>query len=143
MAPGIQAYTLDVITYGFLGDYTTEDIVAEIERLLPALSKSVFSFPRRFPWPLNKVSIFGFRKSMDARKEFQALLAGVLEARRTDLRSAVGADDATKNCGVVDEFLRIQKEQIDAGGPRKGEVFFDDDFIFDNVSDDGGVVCKI
>lgn len=142
LASDIQAYTLDVIAYGFLGDYATENIVAEIKRLLPVLSRALFSVPRGFPWPLNKVPILGFQHSMDARKEFQTLLAGVIRERRSDLTREMGTNKATKNCGLVDELLKLQKEQMDAGGPGEGGVILDDDFICDNVRHELDLIAR-
>lgn len=135
LGPDIQAYTLEVIAHGFLGDYATDDVVAEIGRFLPPLLRGMFSFPRSFPWPLNRIPIFGFRRAMDAREGFQRLLEGLIRERRTDLRT----NGAKKNGGVVDEFLRMQKEQMDAGGPEEGGVVFDDDFVYDNVSGYAGL----
>lgn len=130
----IYSVTLDVMGTCFLGDYATKQVVEDIGRVLPVLANGIFSVPRSLPWPLNLFPAFAFGASMNAREEFDKILEGVVRERRADLKSAGGVGEGGRKAGVLDAFLALQKRQKDGGGPEKGDILFDDRFIFNNVS---------
>lgn len=115
----------------FFGDYATPDFVGNIKRYLPAISFGLFSFPVRFPWPLNQIPVFGFGRSMDAREAFKSDVLGVLDERRADLDSAKEGGSSGKSAGLLDSLIRIQQNQLETEGGN--DERFDDDFVFDNV----------
>lgn len=129
----LNKFTLEVICYGFLGEYATSEILEEAVRLLPTFISGTFSIPRTFPWPLNRFPTFSFGLAMEARGEFSAIIADVLRQRRLDMLSDSGDGKDVKTGGGMDLLLKAQQLQIDGGGPEEGGITFDDNFIIDNV----------
>lgn len=128
MLDELASFTLESIAGVYFGDYATPEFMEDIRRYMPTITKSVFSIPIWFPWPLNKLPLFGFGKSMDARAAFSDVVRRVADDRRVALaaeRSGGSSRTGGKSAGVLDALLEIQREQ---GGT------FDDDFIVDNVS---------
>lgn len=124
----ITEFTLESITAGLFGEYATPDFVEDTKRLLPALTKGLFSIPYRFPPPLNKLPMFAFGSSMDAREEFKGVVRDLIQRRRADVAAGMGA---SKSGGILDSFFDLQKQyQMDA---EEGSFSFDDAFIIDNV----------
>lgn len=130
----INAFTLEVIARGFLGDYATEKILEDTARLFPILVGGIFSFPWTMPWPVNQFPLFAFGQSMEARSEFIAMLAEVVAERREDLASGRPIGNGGKSGGVVDLLLKAQQTQAEGRRANESGVTFDDEFIFDNVS---------
>lgn len=81
----ISSFTFEVITYSFLGDYGTGEVLKKLQRIIPAVSGGLLSKPRRFPWPLNQMPGHNYGKAIDARKEFDAEVGDILRQRRLDL----------------------------------------------------------
>ena len=129
MLDELSDFTLESIVGVYFGDYATLELLEEVKRYVPTITKSVFSVPLRFPWPLNKLALFGFGKSIDARAAFSVIVHRVVDERRADLSSArEGSSSAGgKSAGILDSLFEIQQGQ---------EGFFDDDFIVDQVRTD-------
>ena len=85
MLDEIANFTMEVIVYAFLGDFGTEKVLQDCLHLVPEATKGLFSIPRRFWWPLNRTLPFNFGRAMKARKQFDAVIAGVVEERRSEL----------------------------------------------------------
>lgn len=134
MQDEIYSFTVDIISRCFLGDYRTEKVLEDIERLIPVLANGVLSLPLRLPWPLNRFPAFSFGRAMSARADLIGSLEDVLRQRRADWESTETMDEVKMTGGVLDELLAMQKQQMDVGGPGERGVSFDDAFIFDNVS---------
>lgn len=134
MLDELADFTMELITGVLFGDYATPELMKDVKNFLPALSKAMFSFPVRFPWPLNKVPVFGYGKSMDAREAFSGVIRGVLDERRADILS-VGEDSSGtaggKSAGILDSLIELQqREKVSEEGQ---EGTFNDDFIVDTV----------
>lgn len=129
----ISRFTLEIIMCCLFGDYASDEILEEVITLMPALSKGLFSVPRAVPWPLSMVPLFKFGTSLKARRKFKGRVDRVLKERRKDLKSSADGSGVARSAGVLDKFLRVQKEQVGGGGAKDGELELDDDFIFDNV----------
>ena len=123
--------TLESIAGVFFGDYATPEFIQDITRRLPAIASALFSIPVRFPWPLNRVPVLAFGRSMDAREAFKLDVLKVLEERRADMASAEEEDGGGKSAGLLDSLIELQHSQADTAEGRDGS--FDDDFIVDNV----------
>lgn len=127
----LHALTLEVVARCFLGEYATRNVLDDLGRLVPVLGDGILSVPVRFPWPLNRFPAFSFGAAMHARSKLLKVLNGVLRARRADLEDA--GDRSVPSAGVLDSLLAMQTQQTRDGGPEKGQVAFDDEFIVDNV----------
>ncbi|CAM9850857.1 unnamed protein product [Ectocarpus sp. 8 AP-2014] len=124
----ITDFTLESIAAGLFGEYATPNFMQDTKRLLPALLAGLFSFPYRFPPPLNKLPMFAFGSSMDARQEYKGVVRDLIQRRRADVAAGMGASNSG---GILDSFFELQKQyQMDA---EEGSFSFDDDFIIDNV----------
>lgn len=122
----MQDITLEAIAAVFFGDYTAPESVESFKRLLPVVNSGLFSFPVRFPWPLNKIPMLGFRRSLDACEQACKVdILNALEKRRADLASTEEGSSGGKSAGLLDSFITIQQNQG-----------FDDSFIVDNVRPD-------
>jgi len=122
----LSVFTLEAIAGVYFGDYATPDLIGDVKRYMRAISSGLFSIPVRLPWPINKLPVLSFGKSMDARKALSGEIRRVLEERRADMLSVGEGSSGTggKNAGVLDSLIELQWEQ---GGT------FDDDFIVDVV----------
>lgn len=144
MLDEINSFTLEAIARCFLGDYAAEHL-DKITDLLPALAEGLVSVPRRMPWPLSRLPSFAFGRSMDSRESFREVLFGVLQERKAALSPKNASCEARRRAGVLDTLLKMQKEQLDTGGAKEGQVVLDDDFVIDNVRSGArhatGVVC--
>lgn len=129
MLDEISSLTLEVISRGLLGDYATDGVLDNIASLIPILCDGIMSIPRRFPWPMSKIPMFCFGRSMKARAEFKEIFQGLIRERRVDK-----ANGRCISGGFLDGLLDMQERQLSDGGPKEGGIVFDDDFIFDNVS---------
>ncbi|CAB1106783.1 unnamed protein product [Ectocarpus sp. CCAP 1310/34] len=124
----ITDFTLESIAAGLFGEYATPNFMQDTKRLLPALLTGLFSFPYKFPPPLNKLPPFAFGSSMDARQEYKGVVRELIQRRRADVAAGMGASNSG---GILDLFFELEKQyQMDA---EEGSFFFDDDFIIDNV----------
>ena len=119
-------FTMESITGVFFADYATPDLMEDVKRYMPTIVNGLFSFPVRFPWPLNELALFSFGKAMDARKAFSGVILRVLEERRADISSVGGgsSDIGGKSAGVLDSLIETQQAQ---------EGTLDDNFIVDTV----------
>ena len=128
-----------------LHDYATDNIISDILRIAPVQFAGAFSVPRRFPWPLNRLPLFSFGQSMNARQELVGIMRGVLDERRNEVKSTTpsgGSKKHWRNAGVLGAFLDIQAKQVDAGGPGEGEVEINDDYIITSVSNDCDCIVR-
>lgn len=133
--------TSEAIAGVFFGDYATPELMADTRRVLPAISRALFSIPVRFPWPLNRLPAFGFGRSMDARESFKSEILRVLEERRADMVSAEEGSSGGKSAGLLDSLILIQQRQKGLEGTQGGS--FDDDFIVDNVRTEQSTVSCV
>lgn len=134
-ADELTAFTLEVIAKCFLGDKVDDQTTMHaIMRDIAELAGGVFSVPRRFPWPLTKLSAFRFGPSMDARERLNRLFGSIIKERRAALAKCAPGERAAGG-GVLDSMIRMQQEQERAGGPAKGELLMDDQYLLDNVSE--------
>ncbi len=127
MLDELSSFTLESIAGVYFGDYATPEFMEDTKRYLPAVTKSLFSIPSWFPWPLNKHPLFGFRKSKEARAVFSDMVRKLANDRRADLAEGGSTRTDGKSGGILDKFLELQREQ--------GETF-DEDFIVDSVRTD-------
>lgn len=132
MQDELTSFTLEAVAGAFFGDYATPDFVKDVKRLLPVMTGGVFSLPVRFPWPLSKIPMLSFRKSMKARKAFEGIVRDLLQERRLDLTVAERAAKG-KSGGLLDSLFKIQQEQRELDQMQKDGKLFDDHFIIDNV----------
>ncbi len=133
MLDELMDFTQTSIIGVFFGDYATPEFTKAVSRYMPAIGSGLMSFPMRFPWPLNKIPVFGYGKAMDARGAFCGVIRRVIEERRADISSAGGVSGGTggKNAGVLDSLFEMQqRDHVSEPGQ---EGVFDDDFIVDNV----------
>ena len=135
MLDDIRSFTLETISIGILGAYASESVIEDIAHLLPVLATGVVSIPKRFAWPLNKLPMFRFGRSLDARVKLIELIQGILKQRREDKvrLSSEGVSDSGTVTGVLDALLEMQGKQAEAGGPEPGQAEYDDEYIVDNV----------
>lgn len=136
MLDDIRSFTLEAISIGILGSYASKSVIEDIARLLPVLATGVVSIPRRFGWPLNKIPMFGFGHSLDARIDLIEVLDRIVRQRKEDkeaMPASQNVRDGDSSAGVLDAFLDMQARQAEAGGPEPGSVVYDDEFIVDNV----------
>lgn len=133
MQDELRSFTLESIVGVFFGDYASPELMEEVKRYLPTITSGLFSFPVRFPWPLDNIPFFAYGKSMDAREAFSGTVRRVLDERRAVLAEGGGGGNSTggKSAGVFDSLIEIQ--QREKGSERGQEGAFDDDFIVDNV----------
>ena len=132
----IESFTLETIARAILRDYATDAIISDILRIAPVQFAGVFSIPRHLPWPLNRLPLFSFGRSMKARQEFVSIIKGVLNERKTEVESTTasgGSDKQPRNAGVLGAFVGMQAKQRNAGGPGEDEVEIDDDYIISSV----------
>ena len=132
----IESFTLETIARAILRDYATDAIISDILRIAPVQFTGVFSIPRHFPWPLNRLPLFSFGRSMKARQEFVSIMKGLLDERKTEVGSMTASGGSAKqrrNAGVLGAFVDMQAKQRDAGGPGEDEVEIDDDYIISSV----------
>lgn len=129
----LRDFTLESITGVYFGDYATPDLLEDVKQLLPVMTSGLISLPVRFPSPLNKLPVFGFARSMDARETLKSIILSELEKRRAAWACTDGGDRGGKSAGILDSLIEIQRNQMDLEHGRQGT--FDDDFIVDNVSD--------
>ena len=122
----LTEFTMESITGVFFADYATSEVMEAVKRYMPTIVNGLFSFPMRFPWPLNKLALFSFGKSMDAREAFSSVICRVLEERRADIASARGGSSGTagKSAGVLDALIEVQQGH---------QGTLDDSFIVDTV----------
>ena len=135
----IEAFTLETIARVILRDYATDAIISDILRIAPVQFTGVVSIPQRFPWPLNRLPLFSFERSMKARQEFVSIIKGVLDEMKTEVESTTasgGSDKQLRNAGVLGALVDMQAKQRDAGGPGGDEIEIDDDHIISSVSND-------
>ena len=85
MVDEITNFTMEVVVHAFLGDYGTDKVQRNCLYLIPEVSKGMLTIPRRFWWPLNRILPFNFGRAMKARKQFDTMIAGVVEKRRSEL----------------------------------------------------------
>lgn len=85
MFDDISSFTMEVMAHCFLGDYGTGEVLEKLKWIVPAVADGLISKPRRFPWPLNRMPGHKYGTAMDARKEFDAVVGGVVRQRRLDL----------------------------------------------------------
>ncbi|CAM9408191.1 unnamed protein product [Ascophyllum nodosum] len=130
MVDEITNFTMEVVVHAFLGDYGTDKVQRNCLYLIPEVSKGMLTIPRRFWWPLNRILPFNFGRAMKARKQFDTMIAGVVEKRRSELSAM---DGAVRTGGALDRMLEMQEKQLAAGGPMDGEMEYDDIFIYDNI----------
>ena len=133
----IQVFTLETIARAMLRDYATDAIMSDILRIAPVHFNGAFSIPCHFPWPLSRLPLFSFGRSMKAREEFVSIMKGMLDERRKEMKSTTapgGSDKQRRNAGVLGSFLDLQAKQRDANEPGEGKVEIDDDYIIANVS---------
>ena len=126
-------FTLELVAGVFFGDYASPEFLDNVKRYMPAIGNGLLSFPMRFPWPLNKLPVFGYGVSMDAREAFSSAVRRVIEERRADLPYA-GEDSGRtdgKSAGVLDSYMAMQQRENSSDRGQDGT--FDDDFIIDNV----------
>ena len=100
----IEAFTLETIARVILRDYATDAIISDILRIAPVQFTGVVSIPQRFPWPLNRLPLFSFERSMKARQEFVSIIKGVLDKMKTEMESTTasgGSDKQRRNAGVL------------------------------------------
>ena len=138
----IEAFTLETIARVILCDYATDAIISDILRIAPVQFTGVVSIPQRFPWPLNRLPLFSFERSMKARQDFVSIIKGVLGKMKTEVKSTTasgGSDKQRRNAGVLGALVDMQAKQRDAGGPGGDEVEIDDDHIISSVSN--GCYC--
>lgn len=134
MLDEIRIYTVEVVSRCFLGDYATQDVLDDIARLLPELSKGFISVPRRLPWPFNILPAFSFARSFDAKNNFKHTFNRILHAHRAHLETAEIDGTVIRTAGIiVDSLLEVQRRQVYNGEATEKELVWDDDFIFDNV----------
>ncbi len=126
MLDELSSFTLEAIAGVYFGDYASPDLIGDVKRYMRDISSGLFSLPVKIPWPINKLAVLSFGKSMNARAALSGDVRRVLGERRADLLSAGGASSGTggKSAGVLDSLIGLQQEQ---GGT------FDDDFIVDMV----------
>ena len=132
----IESFTLETIARAILRDYATDAIISDILRIAPVQFAGVFSIPRHLPWPLNRLPLLSFGRSMKARQEFVSIMKGVLNERKTEVKSTTasgGSDKQRRNAGVLGAFVDMQAKQRDAGGPGEDEIEIDDDYIISSV----------
>ena len=135
MLDDIRSFTLETISIGILGAYASESVIEDIAHLLPVLATGVVSIPKRFTWPLNKLPMFRFGRSLDARVKLIELIQGILKQRREDKArlSSEGVSDSGTVTGILDALLEMQGKQAEVGGPEPGQAEYDDEYIVDNV----------
>ena len=135
MLDDIRSFTLETISIGILGAYASESVTEDIAHLLPVLATGVVSIPKRFTWPLNKLPMFQFGRSLDARVKLIEVIQGILKQRREDKArlSSEGVSNSSTATGILDAMLEMQGKQAEAGGPVPGQAEYDDEFIVDNV----------
>lgn len=133
MLDELMDFTLNSIVGVFFGDYATHEFMEDVKLYMPAIARGMLSLPMRFPWPLNKIPVFSYGKSMDAREAFSGVIRRVIEERRADISSAGGGSGSTggKSAGVLDSLIEIQQRENCSKPGQEG--IFDDDFIVDNV----------
>ncbi len=127
----LRSFTLGSIVGVFFGDYATPELMEDVKRQMPILISGLFSFPVRFPWPLNKLPFFAYGKSMDAREALSGIVRRVLDERRAVLAEGGSNSIGGKSAGVLDSLVEIQERE--KGSEQGQEGAFDDDFIIDNV----------
>lgn len=81
----VSSFTMEVIVYAFLGDCYEEKMLGDFLHLIPEVIKGLFTIPRKFWWPLNRQFPFNFGPAMKARKEFDTMIKGIVEERRSAL----------------------------------------------------------
>ena len=146
MLDELGIFTLESITGVYFGDYATAELMEDVQRYMPAISNGLLSLPVRFPWPLNKLTVFSFGKSMDAREAFAGVIRRVLNERRADLLSAGVGGNGTggKSAEVLDSLIEIQQRENGSEDGQGGT--FDDHFIVDMVRnrlEDWSTFCAI
>lgn len=129
----ISSHSREVIARCFLGEYATEHVLEQIDRLYPPMCRGVMSIPLHFPWPLNKIPVLSFGPALAARKEFKDVFDSVL--RKLMAHKASGR---IVNGGVLDALLVAQELQPN-GGTEEDSSSFDDELIFNNVRKGGEV----
>ncbi|CAN0450608.1 unnamed protein product [Hapterophycus canaliculatus] len=122
---------MEAITGVFFGDYATAELLDDVKRLLPVITSGLMSLPVRFPWPLNKISLLGYSRSMKAREAFKSIILGILQDRRLDQASKDGGSRGGKSAAFLDALIEVQQQQMGLEDGR--EQIFGDDFIVDNV----------
>ncbi|CAN0034904.1 unnamed protein product [Scytosiphon promiscuus] len=127
----LRGFTQEAIVGVYFGDYATPELLENVRRFLPTITRGLFSLPVRFPWPLSQLPVLGFGASMDAREAFKSIVLSVLEERRTDGTADHAGGVGGKSAGILDSLIEIQQDQMGREDGQEG--IFDDDSIVDNV----------
>ncbi|CAN0185770.1 unnamed protein product, partial [Hapterophycus canaliculatus] len=101
----MRRLSTETITGVFFGDYATAELMDDVKRLFPVISDGSLSLPVRLPWPLNKIKVLGFSRSMKAREDFKSIIFRVLEELRIDRASKDGGSTGGKSAGVLDSLI--------------------------------------
>ena len=84
----ISDLTMEIISHIFLGDYGKGQVLEDVKRVVPIISIGLASKPRRFRWPVDRLSASKFDQAVNARKEFDAVIGDVVRRRRLDISGA-------------------------------------------------------
>lgn len=133
MRDELRNFALEAFIGVLFGDYATPKLVEDIKRLISSITSGLFSLPVRFPWPMNKLPVLAFGKSMDARQELQGIICDLLQERRADFAAVEETGKSGKSGGIFDKLVEIQQQRMEPEEMQEGSVSFDDDFIIDNV----------